>query len=95
MVIYQWPAIVIQRLGWLPTVGVLVDIENKLGRLAIRGRTPTVRAALESAGFVVIEVRRQGGEKPTPLARDEGDSLDPQLPQCVLSTRPSQWWRTC
>ena len=64
---YEWSAVVIEYMRLLGGPAVLVDVNGKLGRVAITGRrrkAGLLKAALEAADFAVVEVERHGWEEP-------------------------------
>jgi hypothetical protein len=83
---YTWPAVVIERHQPVPEVGILVDINGKLGRVAVRGGSQgRLRHALEAAEFEVIEVTHTGWEAPKPVALNDLAGADDRVPPCVVA----------
>jgi hypothetical protein len=81
---YDWPAVAVELLR--PTGGthVLLDIDGKLGAVAV-GRLSRRRLtdALSAAGFVVVQSTRWGWEAPRPLTRDRLGTSVEQVPASV------------
>ena len=82
---YDWSAVVVERHRPVPDVGVLVDIDGALGRVAVRGGgRGRLRGALEAAGFEVVEVIHWGWEAPRAATLEEVGAAAARLPACVV-----------
>ncbi len=83
---YDWSAVVVQRLRPTGRRSVLVEIDAKLGSVAVsragRGR---LRRALELGGFEVIEVERIGWEAPRAVKGTVLGAAVDRVPPCVVA----------
>jgi hypothetical protein len=84
---YKWPTVVVEYVRPIGGPGVLVDVNGKLGRVAIVGRrrkAGVLGDALRAAGFLVVEVERRGWEQPQPVERAVLGDRSGDVPSCVV-----------
>lgn len=90
--LYEYPAVVVERLSWLPGIafpdltGVLVDIEGRLGKVVVRGGSRgRLTASLRAAQFGVLEISRVGWEAPHAVTASHLGDLVDRVPRGVLN----------
>jgi hypothetical protein len=82
---YDWPAVVVETLRPFSGSGLLFEMSGKLARCAVQFQGARLRAAVNRAGFVVVEWRHWGWEAPCRVPPDVIGEQAANVPHAVMS----------
>jgi hypothetical protein len=83
---YDWPSVVVETLRPLGGPGLLFEMSRHLARCSVQFQGARLRAALDRAGFVVVEFRHWGWEAPRRVPPSVVGEQAAHLPRAVVAT---------
>jgi hypothetical protein len=83
---YDWPSVVVETLRPLGGPGLLFEMSRHLARCSVQFKGARLRAALDRAGFVVVEFTHWGWEAPRRVPPSVVGEQAAHLPRAVVAT---------